>query len=48
MIISSSDAVAIMIALLSSVTVMVLFWRENISLRRQVAYLKEILSSEFH
>jgi|APCry1669188879_1035177.scaffolds.fasta_scaffold431679_1 hypothetical protein len=48
MIISSSDAVAIMIALLSSVTVMVLFWRENIALRRQVEFFKEMVSDEFH
>jgi hypothetical protein len=48
MILSSSDAVAIMIALLSSITVMVLFWRENISLRRQVEFFKEMVSDEFH
>jgi hypothetical protein len=48
MILSSSDALAIMIALLSSITVMILFWRENIGLRRQVEFLKEMVSDEFH
>jgi hypothetical protein len=48
MILTNSDALAIIIALIGSITVMGLFWKENISLRRQLAYLKEILSDEFH
>jgi hypothetical protein len=48
MILTNSDALAIIIALISSIAVMGLFWRENISLRRQVAYLKEMVSDEFH
>jgi undecaprenyl pyrophosphate phosphatase UppP len=39
MVLDAGTAIAIMIALTSSVAVMCLFWKENISLQRQIKVL---------
>ena len=39
MILDTGTMLAIMIALVSSVTVMCLFWKENIALQRQIKVL---------
>ena len=39
MILDTETMFAIMIALVSSVTVMCLFWKENVSLQRQIKVL---------
>lgn len=41
MILSSGDMIAMIIALGGSLTMMILFWRENISLRNQLREYQE-------
>lgn len=41
MILTNGDLLAIIIALLGSITVMGLFWRENVALRRELYRLHE-------
>jgi len=43
MILTNGDVLAIIIALISSITVICLFWRENILLRKEIKLLKDVI-----
>jgi hypothetical protein len=46
MIVTALDLVAITIAMASSITVMILFWRQNMSLQRDNMNLRRLLRVE--
>ena len=46
MVITTLDLVAITIAMASSITVMILFWRQNITLQRDNMNLRRLLRVE--
>lgn len=47
MLLETTDILAIIIALLGSISVMGLFWRQNIQLQKQVSYLQGLFQDDF-
>jgi hypothetical protein len=46
MLLKTTDIIAILIALLGSITVMLVFWRENVHLQKKVRALQVALRDE--
>ena len=49
MILTNGDLLAVIIALMGSVSLIVIFWRENILLRQEIELLRDVIvNNELH